>query len=71
MTVFILAIVAASLWSEVVVSAAAKIFKVNRENLTFWMWIITALIFSILAYIIIRFIIKVPITAAFSFQRLY
>jgi uncharacterized MAPEG superfamily protein len=65
--VFVVAIITANLWTETTVSLIAVIFGVNREQIKIWMWLISAIIFTLIAYVIIRYIIKVPLTAAFSF----
>lgn len=64
--VFVLAIITANLWFEVVINTVITVFKINRNEFKLWLWIVIALAFSIIAYIVINHIIKLPITAAFS-----
>lgn len=64
--IFIFAIVTANLWGEVVINISTKIYGVKREDLKLWQMILTATVFTLVAYIIIIYIIKVPITSAFS-----
>lgn len=66
LVVFILAIVSAGLWGEVVSNLSAKIYGVKKEELELWQITLTAIIFTIITYILIVHVIKVPITAAFS-----
>lgn len=65
--IFILAIVTANIWAEAIIKLVADIFGVRREDLKLWMWLLFAIIFTIIAYIIIVHIIRVPLTAAFTF----
>ena len=65
--IFIIILISTGLWSELIISLTAKLFRVSRNDMTPMMWFSSALVFTIITYIIIRYIVKVPITAAFSF----
>ncbi len=65
--VFALAIVTANLWAEVVISGYCRITNKKREDLDFVRWIILAAVFTLFAYIMIVYVFKMPITAAFTF----
>ncbi|XWV26732.1 putative orfan [Tupanvirus soda lake] len=65
--VFVMAIVTANLWTEVIISATATIFGVRREEISFIKWLSLTLLFTLFAYFVIVYIFKIPITAAFSF----
>lgn len=65
-TIFILAIMSANIWTETLVKGIAKIFNVKQEELDFVKWLIFASIFTLFTYFVIVYIFKVPITAAFG-----
>lgn len=64
--IFILAIVSAGLWGEAIIELSAKIYGVKKENLNLLQMTLTATIFTIASYILIIYVIKLPITVAFS-----
>ena len=65
---FTLVIMTAALWTQVLVEFLTKqIFHLKRpEDITTPMWFLSALTFSVIAYIIIRKVFDVPLTAAYS-----
>jgi hypothetical protein len=65
--VFVVAIMTANLWTEVVISAVTNLFNVKRDEIGFIKWLIIAFVFTVVAYFIIVYVFRVPITAAFSF----
>ena len=65
---FTLVIMTAALWTQTLVQFLTKqIFHLQRpEDITTPMWFLSALTFSVIAYIIIRKVFDVPLTAAYS-----
>jgi uncharacterized BrkB/YihY/UPF0761 family membrane protein len=64
--IFVLAIVTAGLWGEVIIKLSTKIYGVKAEDLELWQMTLTATIFTMVSYILIIYVIKLPITVAFS-----
>lgn len=64
--VLTLILVSAGLWTEMVVSLIEKIFRIPRFLIPFWGWFLAALTFAIFAYVIVRFVIRIPLTSAFG-----
>jgi hypothetical protein len=64
--IFILIIVSAELWAWTIVTVAAKIFGVSISEMKIWMWVLFAFIFTLCTYIIVRYIVKIPLTSAFG-----
>lgn len=64
--IFILAIVSAGLWGEAIIKLSTKIYGVKTEDLKLWQMTLTATIFTLASYIFIIYVIKLPITVAFS-----
>jgi hypothetical protein len=65
--VFICAIIAANLWADVIVTAFATVLNVERDKIGFLRSFLLALVFTFITYVLIVYVFKVPITAAFSF----
>lgn len=65
--VFIAIIVSAQLWAETFITLASVLFRVKREEMSLIQWIITAFVFTIIAYLLVVYVFKVPLTSAFSF----
>lgn len=64
--VFVLAIITGTLWYGVVVKFTSLLLRKSQDQFNLLNWILLAVIFSIIAYIIIRFVVKIPITSAFA-----
>ena len=67
MLIFMLILVSAGLLTELVISISIYLFGVKRDQLTIWMWTIISGVFLLITYVIIRYIVKVPLTSAFGF----
>lgn len=64
--IFTLVIIGSSLWSEFVITMLSKhVFRLERSQMTVWMWLISAVIFTVATYYLTIHIFKVPITAAY------
>ena len=63
---FTLIIISGLLWSEFIFSLIFNIFGVPRERMKVWVWFVMATVITFIVYILIKYIIKVPITAAYS-----
>lgn len=69
MMMFTLIFVGASLWSESVSIIVTKhIFRVrNGEEMTWDKWVVSALLWTVMSYFIIRRVFRLPLTAAYSY----
>jgi hypothetical protein len=64
--IFIIVIVGGVLWSEFIITLISKhIFMVPRQDLTAWMWLISALLVTTITWVLLRYVFRIPITAAY------
>ena len=64
--VFTLILVSANLWAEAAISVISIVFRLPRNQIKLWMWLVSCLFFTAMIYIIIRYIVRVPITSSFT-----
>lgn len=65
--VFSLAIVGGLIWGQLIIDTVSTyIFKTTLNNMKPRQWLIFAVVYTIIMYILLRYVIRVPLTSAFS-----
>lgn len=65
--IFTLVVASGMIWSEVIVAVLSKyVFNTQKEKLEPWMWIIIGISITGFIYLIIRYVVRIPVTAAYS-----